>query len=163
MFPGHAVLFVPKGRVWGSGLIEVEYDGLVEGGAALVERAVKLARLEDEVELWRLTDAPLVIHPKTRRVWFHETRMELADRGYAMIEGLARRPGEIASTREVCKWLSPAGMDMQAARATRPKVVKWMAESFEAAGKSVPMDEIERVIVLEGKRGYRLGVEVRVF
>ena len=163
VFPAHAVLLVPRGRGWGSGLFEVEYDGLVDGGSALVERAVRLARLEDEVDKWRLTDAPLVIERKNRRVWFHATLMELADSGYAMLEGLARRPGEIASTREVCKWLSPAREDLQAARATRPKIVKWMAASFEAAGKAVPLEEIERVIVLEGKRGYRLGVAVRVF
>jgi hypothetical protein len=162
-FPAHAVLLVPKGRAWGSGLFEVEYDGLVEGGTALVERAVKLARLEDDVHPWRLTDAALVVHRKTRRVWFHETLMALADSGYAMIEGLALRRGEIATGREVCKWVSPAREDLQAAKATRPKIVRWMIASFEKAKKKVPLDEIEKVIVVEGKRGFRLGVEARVF
>ena len=162
-FPAHAVLLVPRGRAWGSGLFEVEFDGLVEGGTALVEHAVKLARLDDEIDLWRLTDAPLVVHRKTRRVWFKETLMSLADSGYAMIEGLALRPDEVSPTRDVCKWLSPAREDLQAAKATRPKIVRWMAASFESTGRNVPLEEIESVVVVEGKRGYRLGVAVRVF
>jgi hypothetical protein len=163
VFPAHAVLMVPRGRAWGSGLFEVEYDGLVEGGTALVERAVRLARLEDHVDPCRLTDAPLVVHRKTRRVWFKETLMELAESGYAMIEGLAVREGEVVSGRDVCKWLSPTREDLQAAKATRPKIVKWMTRSFEGTGRKVPHEEIERVIVVEGKRGFRLGVAVRVF
>jgi hypothetical protein len=163
VFPAHAVLLVPRGRAWGSGLFEVEYDGLVEGGIAIVARAVKLARLEDEIDPWRLTDAPLVVQKKTRRIWFHETLMDLADSGYAMIEGLARRPDEISSSRDVCKWISSAREDSQAARATRPKIVKWMAASFAGAGKRVGREEIERVVVVEGKKGYRLGVGVAVF
>jgi hypothetical protein len=163
VFPAHAVLLVPEGRAWESGLFEVEYRGLVEGGTALVERAVRLARLEDDVDLWRLTHAPLVVHRASRRVWFHGVLLDLPDSGYAFVEGLALHPDRVSSSREVCKWLSPRRVDLQAARATRPKIVKWIASRLDAAAKRVPAEEIERVIVVEGKRGYRLGVPVRVF
>ena len=162
-FPAHVALLVPRGRAWGSGLFEVEVDGLVEGGTAIVERAVTLARLTDDVDPWRLTNAPLVVHRKTRRVWFKETLMALADSGYAMLEGLALRAGETVSAREVCKWISPARDDLKAAKTTRPRLVRWMETSFVDAGKKVPIAEIERVVEVDGKRGYRLGVAVRVF
>jgi hypothetical protein len=162
-FPAHVVLLVPRGRAWGSGLFEVEFDGFVEGGTALVERAVTLARLTDHVDPFRLTNAPLVVHRKTRRVWFKETLMALADSGYAMIEGLALRPGETVTGREICKWISPAREDLQAAKATRLKIVRWMTTSFESAHKKAPVDEIETVILSEGKRGFRLGTAVKVF
>jgi hypothetical protein len=162
-FPAHAVLLVPKGRAWKSGLFEVEFEGLVRGGTELVARAVALAKLEDDVDPCRLTDAELVVHRASRRVWYLGTPMTLADSGYAFVEGLAMRPGEVSTTREVCKWLSRAREDLQAAKATRPKVVRWMKQSFEAAGKKVTAEQIERVIVVEGKKGYRLGVTVKVF
>ena len=163
VFPAHSVLLVPKGRILAGSLLKVEFEGLLRGGRALVERAVTLARLEDEIDPYRLTDAPLVVHRKTRRIWFHETPMEMADSGYTMLEGLALRSGELSPVRDVCKWLSPAREDLQAAKATRPKVVRWLISSFEAAGKRPPIEEIEQVIEVVGKRGYRLGVAVRVF
>ncbi|HEY2513547.1 MAG TPA: hypothetical protein VGI39_21915, partial [Polyangiaceae bacterium] len=79
------------------------------------------------------------------------------------LEGLALRAGEVSPARDVCKWLSPAREDLQAAKATRPKVVRWLTASFETAGKRPPIEEIEKVIEVVGKRGYRLGVAVRVF
>jgi hypothetical protein len=89
--------------------------------------------------------------------------MALADSGYAMLEGLALRAGETVSAREVCKWISPARDDLKAAKTTRPRLVRWMETSFVDAGKKVPIAEIERVVEVDGKRGYRLGVAVRVF
>jgi hypothetical protein len=38
-----------------------------------------------------------------------------------------------------------------------------METSFAEAGKSVPIEEIEQVVEVVGKRGYRLGVAARVF
>ena len=130
---------------------------------ALVARAVPLARLTDDVAPFHLTNAPLVVHRKTRRVWFKETLMALADSGYTMIEGLALRPNETVSGREICKWISPARDDLKAAKTTRPRLVRWMETSFAEAGKSVPIEEIEQVVEVVGKRGYRLGVAAKVF
>ena len=121
------------------------------------------ARLEDEVDPWRLTDAPLVVHRKMRKVCFHETLMDLPDSGYVMVEGLALRQGEFSPMREVCNWLSPAREDLQAARTTRMKLVKWMTGSLRALGQRVPLAEIDGVILSDAKRGYRLGVVAKVF
>jgi hypothetical protein len=165
-FPGHAVLLVPRGRAWNSGLFEVEYDGLVAGGAKLTWAGVKLARLADEIDVSALSDAPLVIHRATRRAWLFGTALALADSGYVMLEGLALRPDRFSTGREVSAWLSPARAareDTSAAKATKLKLVRWMIESFETAGKKVPTREIEKVIVAEVKKGYRLGVGVEVF
>ncbi|HEY2514387.1 MAG TPA: hypothetical protein VGI39_26160, partial [Polyangiaceae bacterium] len=59
VFPAHAVVLLPKGRGVPGSLLSVEFEGLLCGGRALVERAVTLARLDEEIEPYRLTDAPL--------------------------------------------------------------------------------------------------------
>jgi hypothetical protein len=89
--------------------------------------------------------------------------MDLPESGYVMIEGLALRPGGVAPSRDLCALLSPRRQDLQAARATRPKIVKWLTAGLKAAGTHVPAEEIQRVIVREGKASYRLGVTFRVF
>jgi hypothetical protein len=163
VFPAHAVLLVPEGRALDSGLLEVSYRGLVEGGKELVARAVHAARLVDDVDGWRMTDAKLVVYRAKKRVWFHRTLMDLPESGYVMVEGLAVRPKGSAPSRDLCALLSPRRQDLQAARATRPKIVKWMAARLKAAGTKVPDAEIERVIVRDGKASYRLGVTFQVF
>jgi hypothetical protein len=89
--------------------------------------------------------------------------MEIADSGYAMLEGLALRPGETVPAREVSKWVSPAREDLKAAKTVRPRLLKWMAQSFAKLGIEVPAEWIEAAVVVDGRKGYRLGLPARVF
>lgn len=162
------VILVPAGRHVSDGLREVELTLLqqlgVEGIGKVLGVIAEALDVAGEVEPWRVAEEPVVIDQATRRVWICGVLMTaLAERSYRMLECLALRAGELVPAKEVGAYIAgPRSSFLQIARQTRPDLLKRIAASFAAAGVEPPAGLIEGLVVVEGKRGYRLGVGARV-
>ncbi len=161
------VVLVPVGRRVGDGLRHVELSLAEQLGVAPV-RGV-LARVAEALEIddappWQLSSARVVVERATERVWIDGVLMTaLAVRSYKMIECLALAAGRVVPPKEVAEHIAGKGANLdEVARKVRTDLVRRVAESFRAAGRSAPKDVLEGLAVLEGKRGYRLALSAHV-
>ena len=162
-----AVVLVPAGRSVGDGLRLVELSVAEQLGAKGIARVLgtvaEALEIED-VEPWRLTDAEVVIERATQRVWICGVLMTaLAERSYRMIESLALRAGAVVPSKDVAEHIvGKRGKLDGVVKHVRPDLLRRVEKSFVDARKDVPAALIDQLAVMEGKRGYRLGLRARV-
>jgi DNA-binding response OmpR family regulator len=145
-------------------VLEIELDVAEQFGARpigrMLGRAAEALGGEKEVEPWRLCDEEVVIDLGGESLWVAGVRVALTDMPWRFVEFLARRGGKVATTKEIGQYLSRSEYPDVAARRTKADVERRVREKLQAAG--VDADVALRLIVADGKRGYRFGVSVRV-
>jgi hypothetical protein len=158
------VVLVPRGHGGAEGVLEIELDVAQQFGARpigrVLGRAAEALGVEKEVEPWRLCDEEVVIDLGGESLWVAGVRVALTDMPWRFVEFLARRGGKVATTKEIGQYLSRSEYPDVAARRTKADVERRVREKLEAAGADA--DVALRLIVADGKRGYRFGVSVRV-
>jgi hypothetical protein len=159
------VLFVPRGRAgMTKGILEIELEIQEQLGARRLGRALGRAAdalgVPHDVEMWRRCDEEVVVELATRTIWVLGVRITLAERAYSLVAHLAPTGTRVIPTKEVGAHLSSAGSPDVTARKAKAEVEKQVREALAAAG--VDPSIAERMIVSEGRKGYRFGVGVRV-
>ena len=145
-----AVVFVPKGRKLGRDFVEIELTVREQLGAdswrGKVADAVRELRIEDKVAPERLVceDARLVVDAKRERVLLDGVELgKLGQTGYVLIKVLVEQQSKgvlAVKTRETDQAIRGTRGSEGGTRYTSRKVKKWIAESFAAAGREVPLD-----------------------
>ena len=102
----------------------------------------------------------MIVDAAQRKVWVTGVLVGLSEKAYRFIEFLARRPGAPTTTKEIGAYVSSSGYPDDAARRIRADVERQVRRSLLAAGADEGV--VERLIVAEGKLGYRIGLTVRV-
>jgi hypothetical protein len=111
--------------------------------------------LEKEVEAWRLYDDDIVVEAATQRAWVTGVLVPFRERAYGLLFHLAKRGG-IVATKDIGASISAAGAPDVTAR-------KAQLEARAAARRAgVDAGIVAKMIVVEGRKGYRLGVSARV-
>jgi hypothetical protein len=159
------VAIVPRGRgVPGSGIMQVEVDLAQQLGASdvgrVLGRAAEALGVGSEVEAWRRFDEELVMEEEARRVWLSGTLVRLKDRAFGLVLALAKSGGKVVATKDAGIRISGAGSPDVTARKAKAEAEQQIAEALEASGADTEI--VGRLIVAEGRRGYRMGVSVRV-
>ena len=157
------VVLVPRGHTEGlDGVLAVELDvdeqlGVKRVGRAL-GRAAEALGLASEVEAWRTCAEEVVIETATQSVWICGVLVPLADLPYRFLELLAKS-GRVVPTKELGAQLSSASLADEAARRAKMKLEAQVSECLARAGV---VWDVARLVVTEGKKGYRIGVSVRI-
>jgi hypothetical protein len=159
------VLLVPAGHGGEApGVLTIELGLAAQLGAErigrVLGRAAEALDIAHEVQAWRLCDDEVVVEPATERVWVLGVMVPLRGRVYAFVAELAAAAGRVMPSKELGARLSTAGSPDVTARKAKAEAEKQMREGLDAAGVDVSI--VERMIVTEGRRGYRFGVRVRV-
>jgi hypothetical protein len=76
------------------------------------------------------------------------------------VEYLGRNVGRVATTAEIGGYVSSSEYPDVAARRTKQEVERQIRAGLVGAGVDAAI--VERLIVVEGRKGYRLGVGVKV-
>ena len=160
------VVLAPRG--WkddaSDGVMVIELDVHEQLGARPVGRALGKAAealgVEGEVEACRLCEEEVVVDANAQRVWVLGVAVSLSAKPYRFIEYLARRAGHVTTTSEIGAYVSSSGYPDVAARKTKQELEKQVAAALLGAG--VDAGIVARLIVVEGRKGYRLGVSARV-
>jgi DNA-binding response OmpR family regulator len=144
------------------GVLVVELDvdeqlGVKRVGRAL-GRAAEALGVGSEVEKWRTCEEDVVIEVATQRVWVCGVLIALGDLPYRLLELLAKS-GRVVPTKELGAKLSSASIPDEVARRAKVKLEAQVSNCVARAG--VVWDAAQ-IVVTEGKKGYRLGVAVRV-
>jgi hypothetical protein len=154
------VVLVPKGHAGeANGMLEVELAVGEQLGAERVGRVLgKIAEavgLEAEVLAWRRYDEDLVVQAATQTAWLTGIAVPFRDRAYGLVLHLAKRGG-LTATKDLGASISSAGAPDVTARKARAEA--------EAAARRAGVDAgtVKRMIVVEGRKGYRLGVSARI-
>ena len=159
------VVMVPRGRggeVDGAVVIELDVGeqlGVKRIGRAL-GRAAEALGVGHEVEACWLYDEEVIVDRAARKVWVTGVLVGLSEKAYRFVEYLALHAGRPTTTKELGSYVSSSGYPDDAARRIRGEVERQVRRSLEGAGADVAI--VERLIVAEGKLGYRIGVGVRV-
>jgi hypothetical protein len=159
------VVMTPRGHAGApemDAVLAVELDveeqlGVRRVGRAL-GRAAEALGVASEVETWRTCEEDVVIEVATESVWICGVPVALADQPYRLLELLAKS-GRLVATRELGTRLSSGDYPEEVARRVKMKLEAQVSECLERAGV---VWDATRMIVTEGKKGYRLGVSVRV-
>lgn len=157
------VVLVPRGHAQGlDGLVAVELDveeqlGVRRIGRAL-GRAAEALRVEAEVERWRTCAEDIVIDAATETVWILGVLVPLADLPYRLLALLAPDDRTVP-TKKLGARLSSGSYPDEAARRAKMRLEEQVRACLARAG--VPFD-VTRLVVTEGKKGYRLGMSARI-
>ncbi len=160
------VVLVPRGHAGeANGFVTIELDLAEQLGAKGIGRALGRAAealgVAGEVAAWRLCDEELVLHAESKSVWLLGVRVALSDRLYALLAHLAADPTQARATSAIGALLAKGSSTPDvAARKAKADVERQIREALESAG--VDTEIVERLIVAEGRKGYRLGVTARV-
>ena len=167
---------VPEGRRLAEASVhQVELTLLEQFGlgdmTAVLRRIVEEMGLEEEVAIagegkdaGAEMRAELVYDRGVGRLWLTGVALDaLPDLARRMLVFLVENEPKVVSVRELGNAMSPATLNPDVmVRQTRQSLTRWIAACFAAAGKPVPEGVLARLIVKEGKGGYRLGVTVAV-
>ncbi len=158
------VVLVPDGHAAPDAILAIGLDleeqlGLKRIGRVLGKAAEALG-VRGEVEPWRLCDEAVVVETKTSRVWVLGVLVGLTEKPYRLLEYLAQRAGHLTTTKEVGAYVSVSEYPDVVARRTKAELEKQLRAALEAA--AVGCEIADRLVVVDGRKGYRLGVGVRV-
>jgi hypothetical protein len=161
-------LLVPRGRSLGGAFAEVEVtpaEQLAVADVAWIVGAVAEAcGLADEVDLSRFaTEAvPLVLSVKRGEAWYGQVRLLLTENQLAMLFALAKTT-EWMTAIELGKKISPAAdYPDQVLRKARLTLEERLKASFAEAGVPMPKGLAAKLVVVDRRKGYRLGVAATV-
>ena len=157
------VALVPRGAGKPE-LIAIELDveeqlGVKRIGRALGKAAEALG-VPEEVEAWRLCEEDVVVEKATQRVWVRGVLVPLTEKPYRFLEYLAGHPGSPRTTKEIGSYASRSEFPDDAARRIRADLERRVRQALATGGADATI--ADRLIVAEGKQGYRLGLSVRV-
>jgi hypothetical protein len=157
------VVLVPQGHAGeAKGMLEVELTVGQQLGAERVGRVLgKIAEALDlvhEVPAWMRYEEDVVIEIAPQRVWIRGVLVPLSDAPYRLLEILSRE-ARVVPTKELGAKLSAGGYPDEAARRIKMKLEAQVSACLKRAGD--PWDA-RQIVVTEGKKGYRLGVSVRL-
>ena len=158
------VVIVPRGHAQGlNGVLVLELDLEEQFGVKRIGRvlgkAAEALGVAGEVEIWRTCDEDVVIEAATQRVWIYGVFVPLAEGPYRFLEYLATNPG-IARTKELGARLSHAASHPEVvARRAKMKLEEELTRYLTRAHVAF---DVSKLVVTEGKKGYRLGVSARV-
>jgi hypothetical protein len=159
------VVLVPAGHAGdASGMLEVEIDVSEQLGARRVARVLgRIAEalgIEGDVEPWRRCDEEVVIDLATERVWVTGVSITFNEHRWKFVSVLGRKGGTVATTKDLGAAISKSSYPDVVARRTKIQVDRQVRRELEAAGADASL--VDRMIVAEGRQGYRFGVSVRV-
>jgi hypothetical protein len=158
------VVLVPKGHAGPDGAltIELEIDEQfgVKGIGRALGKAAEALGVGNEVDEWRRWDEEVVVDAKGQRVWVMGVAIALSEKPYRFVEYLGRNVGRVATTAEIGGYVSSSEYPDVAARRTKQEVERQIRAGLVGAGVDAAI--VERLIVVEGRKGYRLGVGVKV-
>jgi hypothetical protein len=158
---------VPEGRrLTEASVHQVELTLLEQFGLGdmkdVLRRIVQEVGLEEEIAIEARTEmrAELTYERSVDRLWLSGVALDaLPDLARRMLVFLIESAPKVVSVRELGHAMSSATMNPDVmVRKTRRGLRRWIEQCFVAVGKALPKDAVERVIVKEGRGGYRLGV-----
>ncbi len=158
------VVFVPRGHAAEiQGILAIELDVHEQFGARGVGRALGRAAealgVGNEVDAWRRYDEELVIDRTAKRAWLLGVTLILKESGRKLVDYLAAHAGNVVPTNTLGRHVSLSADAGAAARRVKTDVEEQVTECLTRAGVDTAI--VERLIVAEGHKGYRLGVSVR--
>jgi hypothetical protein len=160
------VAFVPRGHAGEpGGIVTIELELEEQLGAKGVGRALGRAAealgVAGEVAAWRVCEEELVLVAATKSVWVLGVRVMLNERLFGLLAHLAVDVTIAHATKDLGGLLAKGSSTPDvAARKAKSEVERQVRAALEAAG--VDAEIVERLIVAEGRKGYRLGVTARV-
>jgi hypothetical protein len=159
------VILLPNGRAGeANGMLEVELDIGEQLGATRVGRV--LGRIAEaigvghEVDMWRRCSEDVVVDSPTQRVWVTGVLVPYREREYWLMEELAHRGGRWVATKDLGELISDAGAADVTARKAKAEVEKQTRAALRREG--VDTEIVDRMIGVDTRKGYRLGVSARV-
>ncbi len=145
-------------------MLEIELDVQEQFGARgagrALGRAAEALHVEAEVDPWRLHDEELILSIQQRRFWLNGLPLPLGDRPYECLAILARDPGRPHFSKDIGAKIAPSGSPDVTARKAKAEAERQIRKALDDAG--LDGDLAEKLIVADGRNGYRLGVSVRV-
>jgi hypothetical protein len=159
------VILLPQGRAAVSEMAHVELDLFEQLGAAplasVVRRAAKVLGIEEELEPWQLAEEVLYVDTVSQRVWVLGVLVRLlTENSYRFLEYLAKNASRVIPSKEVGAHVSASGYPDVAARRAKAEVERQVEGSLVAAGRDASI--AKKLVVVEGRKGFRLGVTARV-
>jgi hypothetical protein len=163
------VVLVPKGHgaeVEAGLVIELDVGeqlGVKSVGRALAKAAEAL-RVEGEIEPWRRHDEEVVIDVPSQRVWVLGVPVSLRERPFRLLECLAKNAGHVTATKDLGMYVSTADAPDVTARKMKRVLEEQVKRALEAAGieSAVVAEIVGKLVVVEGRKGYRIGVRAKV-
>jgi hypothetical protein len=168
---GRAVALVPRGRKLDRDFVELELGVREQLGAAgwrgKLAEAVRALAIEGEVEAWRLAgeDVRVVVDRKRDRVALDGVPLvKMGESGVRLVRVLAAKgDGAAVPTKETDRAIAGARQTEGATRNAVYRMRRWIAESFEAAGRAVPADvDASGLVTFVKGEGWRLTAKAEV-
>ncbi len=158
------VVLVPRGHGGNiQGILAIELDVHEQFGARGVGRALGRAAealgVGNEVAAWLRYDEELVLDRSAKQAWLLGVALILSENGWKFVEYLATHAGKVVPTNAIGRHVSISADPGAAARRTKSDVEQQVSGCLERSGADTAI--VERLIVAEGHKGYRLGVTVR--
>lgn len=158
-------VLVPKGHAGdANGMLEIELAIGEQLGAERVGRVLgRIAEalgLEKEVEAWRLYDEEVVVETAKERAWISGVSIAFNEHRWRFVHYIAKKQGAVANAKDIGASISKSAYPDVVARRMKAQVERQVRRELEAAG--VDTGIADRMIVGEGRQGYRFGVSVRV-
>ena len=156
----HPVVIVPPGLSAGTGLLEVEQLVPSIGYEHVLRAAVAELRLESQVPAIEFAprDRRLVVDEVFSKVWLDGLPLEAlkaGDQPYKLIAALAAAGGACVGRTELAGILSPARTDEGGPKMAKSRLLKAIAASMKAAGRT-PLKPADVLRQETGGGGYRL-------
>ncbi|MGO8993771.1 MAG: hypothetical protein ACLQVI_10620 [Polyangiaceae bacterium] len=159
------VVLVPRGHAGDArGMLEIEIDVAEQLGGRSVGRVLgRIAEalgIEKEVDPWRVSDADVLVDSRTDRVWVKGVSIRFNEHRWRFVSLLARKGGAVAATKDIGAAISKSSYPDVVARRMKRQVDRQVRRELEAQGEDASI--VDRMIVVDGRLGYRFGVSVRV-
>ena len=133
--------------------------GRAASGGALGRIAEALG-IEKEVDPWRVSDADVLVDSRTDRVWVKGVSIRFNEHRWRFVSLLARKGGAVAATKDIGAAIPKSSYPDVVARRMKRQVDRQVRRELEAQGEDASI--VDRMIVVDGRLGYRFGVSVRV-
>jgi hypothetical protein len=159
------VVLVPKGHAGeAKGMLEIELSlreqlGAVPLGRAL-GRTAEALDLAAEVDPPKLYDEEVIVETATERTWVVGVPIAFNEHRWKFMHFLARRGGAVSAAKDIGASISKSAYPDVVARRIKAQIERQVRAELRAAG--VDAGVADRLIVGEGRLGYRFGVGVRV-
>ena len=159
------VVLVPKGHAGEArGMLEVEIDvsEQLRGAARRAGARANRGGARRSRARWSrraLRRGRSSIDPATERVWVTGVCIRFNEQRWQLVSVLARKGGAVATTKDLGAAISKSSYP-DVARRMKIQVERQMRRELEAAGADASI--VDRMIVAEGRQGYRFGASVRV-